>query len=512
GEVSLTATAYSKDGGKGQEIGSTSLDYAFVDNSVEGITVAVNDSTVEEIDGTAADDTLSLRTYTGTSTTTEAGEGSDEVIIYGSEEIPEGNYHQMLDALKENPIQTATEYFGASHSVDLGDDADADSLSLVSELGAQPKFMLKHTKGDGRINGAGVAGENGAAYDHWAGVFGFIDIDNFDPDEDTLKLAGHTTKLGESFTKDGDFYQTVYSEQNANDQSGPRAGAAHDDTFLGLLRFEGGADQAEAIADAITVDGMRTFVVKGLGKDIFEGDPTDNQVGDTITDEELFTFALVNTETDEVVQELTEGAAIDLNELDFEKFSVVAQVNPDHFYASEVESVKFESNLGDRTENVVPYALFGDKESDYWGKDAELGDVSLTATAYSKDGGKGQEIGSSSLNYAFVENAEAASSGTESTVDTLTGMSSSEPLTGDLTTPDALTNVASTTDEFSIAPELMLDDPFEVLAVNATDAVAADAAIGTGETDSDPADLDPFGDALPIGTQPTLMESAYMPG
>ncbi|MEL6763657.1 MAG: hypothetical protein AAFO87_08335, partial [Cyanobacteria bacterium J06607_6] len=322
----------------------------------------------------------------------------------------------------------------------------------------------------------------------------------------------HTTRLGESFTKDGDFYQTVYSEQNANDQSGPRAGAAHDDTFLGLLRFEGGADQAEAIADAITVDGMRNFVIKGLGQDIVENDPTANQVGDTITDEDMFEFVLVNSETDAIIQELENGAEIDLNGLDLDKFSVGARVNPDHFYAGEVESVKFESNVGDRIENVDPYTLFSNQKEDYRGQAPELGDVSITATAYSKDGGQGQEIASTSLDYAFVDSAEAASSGPESTVDALTGMSPSEPLTGDLTAPDALTNVASTTDELSIAPELMLDDPFEMLAVNATDAVAADAAIGTGETDSDPADLDPFGDALPIGTQPALMEPAYMPG
>ncbi|MEM6838021.1 MAG: putative collagen-binding domain-containing protein, partial [Cyanobacteria bacterium P01_C01_bin.120] len=543
----LTATVYSADKAKGESLATVDLSYMVIDSApdgsssgsgndasedksfeeimapldppdsapprepVEGITVAVNDSTAEKVDGTADNDTLSLRTYTGTSTMTQAGAGEDSVIIYGSEEIPEGNYHEMLDDLKANPIQTAADYFGATHSVDLGDDSNADSLALVSELGAQPKFMLKHTQNDGRIDGKGVAGENGAAYDHWAGVFGFIDIANFDAGEDTLKLAGHTTKLGESFTQDGDFYQTVYSEQNANDQSGPRAGAAHDDTFLSLLRFEDGAAEADAISDAITVDGMRTFVIKGLGKDIFEDDPTANQVGDTITDEEMFSFTLVNSETDEVVsgyENLTNGAQVDLSGVDLEKFSVVAKVNPDHFYASEVESVKFKSNVGDRTENVDPYTLFSNQKTDYKGKAPELGEVSLTATAYSKNGGGGKAIDSTGLDYAFVD---SPNSGMESGIDELTGMDKSGPLTGDHAQPDMITNVAPIASEPAVTPELMTDDPFEMIAINSTDAVATDAAIGTGETDSDAAELDPFGDALPIGTEPSVMEPTYMP-
>lgn len=424
GAVSLKATAYTQDGGKGDAIGTATLDYTLVDTAAPapkaGITAAFNDITARKMGGTAGDDTLSIRTHTGIGTRTKAGAGSDTVILYGSEEIPTGNYHQMLADLKAKPGKTAKSYFGSTHKINLGADTSADSLSLISEIDALPKFMLKHTEDDGRIDGGGVAGENGAAYDHWSGVFGYVDIANFDPSRDSLKLAGHTTTLGESFTKGSHFFQTVYSEQNANDQSGPRAGAAHDDTFLGLIRFAKGAAMADEIADAITVDGMRTFVVKGLGEDVYEGDPTDNQVGDTITDEKLFNFALINSETDEIVEgyeNLSDGVEIDLNGLNLEKFSIVAQVNPDHFYAGEVESVRFDSNRGNQTENVVPYALFGDREGDYRGQAIEPGEVSLKATAYSKNGGKGQAIGSVDLSYSIVDSGagqESAMTASES--------------------------------------------------------------------------------------------------
>ncbi|MEM7770731.1 MAG: hypothetical protein AAF327_09490 [Cyanobacteria bacterium P01_A01_bin.37] len=394
--------------GSGSDSGSDSgLDTPNL-GGMDGKTVVVErDNQTSKIMGTSKDDVISIRTSTGNSTTTQAGGGEDTVILYGSDEIPTGNYHKMLANLKQNPVKTATDYFKSTHTVNLGSGKTdgADTLSLISEIGAIPKFMLKHTGDNGRINGQGVAGENGKAYDHWAGVFGFVDINNFDPDNDTLNLAGHTTTLGESFTKNGDFFQTVYSEQNANNKTGPRAGAAHDDTFLGLLKFEGGAASADAIVDAINLEGMKNYVVNGLGKEVFEGDPTSNKSNDTLTDEPLMTFSLVNSETDKIVKEyenIGNGSEIDLSGLDLEKYNVVAQINPDHFYADLVESVKFESNLGNSVENIKPYALFGDIKEDYKGKTPETGKVMIKATAYSKDGGNGKAIGSTNIDYTVV--------------------------------------------------------------------------------------------------------------
>ncbi|MEM9217478.1 MAG: hypothetical protein AAGD25_24450 [Cyanobacteria bacterium P01_F01_bin.150] len=424
GEVTLTATAYSKDGGRGQAIGSMDLSYTIIDTTaplpepMPGETMAIaNEAAMGTINGTDKDDIISIRTVSGKSTQTNAGNGHDTVILYGADDIPEGNYHQMLADLKQSPIQTATQYFNATHTVDLGagDGDGADSLSLISELDAQPKFMLKHTSKDGRINGKGVAGENGQAYDHWAGIFGFVDIANFDPKNDTLNLLGHTTTLGKSFTKDGDFYQTVYSEQNANNQTGPRAGAAHDDTFLGLLKFEGGADSANAITDAINLEGMKNYVIRGLGKEVYEGDPTSNQSSEAITDEPIMSFALVNSDTNQIVEgyeTIANGAEIDLNGLDLNQYSVVAQINSDHIYGELVESVKFDSNLGKQTENIKPYALFGDIKGNFRGKAPEAGEVTLSATAYSKNGGKGQAIGSMDLSYTIVDTGDTSDNDT----------------------------------------------------------------------------------------------------
>ncbi|MEL6224406.1 MAG: hypothetical protein AAFR31_17355, partial [Cyanobacteria bacterium J06627_8] len=128
-------------------------------------------------------------------------------------------------------------------------------------------------------------------------------------------------------------------------------------------------------------------------------DPEPKPDPDPTSDAPLMTFALVDAETDNIVdgyENLTAGASLDLSGLDPSKYSVIAQVNSDHPDAAKVESVKFESNLGNRTESVVPYALFGDINSDFRGKALKTGDVNIKAIAYTQNSGKGEVLGSAS--------------------------------------------------------------------------------------------------------------------
>ena len=61
-----------------------------------------------------------------------------------------------------------------------------------------------------------------------------------------------------------------------------------------------------------------------------------------------------------------------------------------------------------------------------------------------------------------------------------------------------------------MSTELVTDSLLDEIAIAPTESITADSAIvGMGDVDSDAADLDPFGDALPVGTQPTLMEAPY---
>ncbi|MEO0532263.1 MAG: hypothetical protein AAF215_00120 [Cyanobacteria bacterium P01_A01_bin.123] len=127
---------------------------------------------------------------------------------------------------------------------------------------------------------------------------------------------------------------------------------------------------------------------------------------------DLITFALVNPETEEFVEgfeDLGANDTINLNEVDLTQYNVVAKINPDHPDAQSVKSVKFESPLGNRTENIKPYALFGDIDGDFYGKPLSEGDFTLKATAYTQEGAKGQVVGAADLDYSVVDGAQPQS-------------------------------------------------------------------------------------------------------
>ncbi|MEM9004225.1 MAG: DUF5060 domain-containing protein [Cyanobacteria bacterium P01_F01_bin.86] len=125
-------------------------------------------------------------------------------------------------------------------------------------------------------------------------------------------------------------------------------------------------------------------------------------------DDALMSFALVNAETDKVVagyENLGADSTINLNKLDLDKFNIIAQINPDHPEADSIKSMKFESPLGNRTEAVEPYALFGDVNGDFYGQTAETGKFTLKATAYAGANAQGPSVSSVNLDYTMVDDA-----------------------------------------------------------------------------------------------------------
>ncbi|MGF1523732.1 MAG: G8 domain-containing protein [Leptolyngbyaceae cyanobacterium] len=129
-------------------------------------------------------------------------------------------------------------------------------------------------------------------------------------------------------------------------------------------------------------------------------------------DQPLLRLALVDAATDQVVkgyEDLGATSAIDLNSLDLTQFSLAAQINPKHSAASSVKSVRFESSLGSRTENVAPYALFGDNKGDFRGKALTLGNYRIKATAFTARGGKGDAIATSNIQYTVTADPVSAS-------------------------------------------------------------------------------------------------------
>ncbi len=123
--------------------------------------------------------------------------------------------------------------------------------------------------------------------------------------------------------------------------------------------------------------------------------------------------------TDEVVKGYENLGAIsnvNLSDLDLTEFTLVAQVNSSHPDADLVKSVKFESNFGTRTENMAPYALFGDKGGDLAGKPLNQGNYTIKATAYTQKRGGGSAIATAEADYTIrhTDNAPITPSPTPS--------------------------------------------------------------------------------------------------
>jgi len=66
-----------------------------------------------------------------------------------------------------------------------------------------------------------------------------------------------------------------------------------------------------------------------------------------------------------------------------------------------------------RTENVAPYALFGDNAGDYFGNTFSLGNYTISATAYSGSGQGGSALGTLILQFSIVDSSTAKDAGSE---------------------------------------------------------------------------------------------------
>lgn len=119
----------------------------------------------------------------------------------------------------------------------------------------------------------------------------------------------------------------------------------------------------------------------------------------------LLTLGLIDSVTDQIVmgyEDLGSNQTININDLNLTNYNIAAFINSNHMNSNAVTSVKFESSLGNRTENVAPYALFGDVQGDYFGQPLAEGDYSFMATAYSGKNARGDVLGVVTVGYTVI--------------------------------------------------------------------------------------------------------------
>ncbi len=114
------------------------------------------------------------------------------------------------------------------------------------------------------------------------------------------------------------------------------------------------------------------------------------------------TFTLVNANTGQDIQTLSDGATLNLATLPSKNLNVRANTSP-----ATVGSVVFALKLNGtqiktQTENKAPYALFGDNNNVYYPWTLALGSYTLTATPYTASGGTGTAGTGLSIGFVVV--------------------------------------------------------------------------------------------------------------
>ncbi len=114
----------------------------------------------------------------------------------------------------------------------------ADTFRFQWNINAKDYIIEKHTREDGSINWAGVAGENTYLHDHWVDTIGNDRILDFDKSEgDRIEVAGHTLTFdGITYTDvDGDGTDESIIAYKSNQGNG----GAHDQDKLGTITVFG---------------------------------------------------------------------------------------------------------------------------------------------------------------------------------------------------------------------------------------------------------------------------------
>ena len=117
------------------------------------------------------------------------------------------------------------------------------------------------------------------------------------------------------------------------------------------------------------------------------------------------TIELYDTHDDTLIASLENGTSIQTSDIAGRCLTVSASVSEDSIYSGQVESMLIDLNDGayTRTENVDPYALFGDDNGDYFEGGIDLqGENTIAFELYSEDELGGEMLAEVNIDFSFV--------------------------------------------------------------------------------------------------------------
>ena len=139
--------------------------------------------------------------------------------------------------------------------------AGKDIFYFEPEINGKMEFILEHVDENRQIDWNNVAGENNRIHDHWVDLFGIDIITDYNADDDTIAVIGHTANVLDvtykSFDSDGDGINddiasviTIYSQQGNN-------GGAHDEDIMGyIVAFGDLVDEDDIITNPKVTPGI----------------------------------------------------------------------------------------------------------------------------------------------------------------------------------------------------------------------------------------------------------------
>ncbi|MEM9811640.1 MAG: LamG-like jellyroll fold domain-containing protein [Pseudomonadota bacterium] len=129
-----------------------------------------------------------------------------------------------------------------------------DHFYFETRINAKLDIIMEHVNEDRTINWHGVAGENKYLHDHWVDSLGIQIIGDYNAEEDTISVVGHTTNVRVDYLaidSDGDgFDDSMVSIIEVYSQQG-NGGGAHDEDNLGWIVVHGDkVEEEDIITDA----------------------------------------------------------------------------------------------------------------------------------------------------------------------------------------------------------------------------------------------------------------------
>lgn len=180
-----------------------------------------------------------------------------------------------------------------------------------------------------------------------------------------------------------------------------------ENTRLAMVSYNSMVNAGDHFQDVTGVSPTRTYT-HVIEPDYSEDDLTD---GDTYDD---FLIGLYDTDTDQLIAEIGDGAVIEVETWQDDDLTIAVTLAPSHDLYGEVESMRLNlsgTEYQNKTENVEPYALYGDSGSisSMTGYAWDMGDFSLRLRAYSGNGLSGSKVFDETFDFTLVLSTDLTS-------------------------------------------------------------------------------------------------------